>query len=482
MRRDLKHLAQATLQLLRRRRAYGSGAEKMMMMMTTTTMKPMPSTAKTASGSSTSTSSSAARTARPARPPCTRVRAQSTEASASQSESKSKRRSSSIFQTGRPLALLERPMPLPSSSTSSSSSSSSSTSPSSSSSSDLSLWRSGAFAGEIYPDLPVAASWRRLLRAASGGLLDSAVNATTGDAPGAGRRRKRCNGNEGGGESSLSSPSPRPSFVVRTVAAQVRGLGSVRARIQCAAGVGPGGEPLAEEEGNGNGNGNGKKTPHSPDALLLLSGGHPARSLWAPTDSLAMLRAAVELRERGLIPRNVELWGVANPLTEKPERAAVAKAEAGADAILTQPPLSQRAWLRWWEGVQRISRSSSPSSSSGSSVPPIVGGLALPNSPGALRFWITLCGAGNVEGVEEEVAAFAAAAASSSSGAAASPSSAKQREHALSYCRKTLSFYESLGDELAGIHVMPVTAPGREIARQLLEEGALARWDWRREE
>jgi 5,10-methylenetetrahydrofolate reductase len=195
-----------------------------------------------------------------------------------------------------------------------------------------------------------------------------------------------------------------------------------------------------------------------------------------------MLRAAVELRERGLIPRNVELWGVANPLTEKPERAAVAKAEAGADAILTQPPLSQRAWLRWWEGVQRISRSSSPSSSSGSSVPPIVGGLALPNSPGALRFWITLCGAGNVEGVEEEVAAFAAAAASSSSGAAASPSSAKQREHALSYCRKTLSFYESLGDELAGIHVMPVTAPGREIARQLLEEGALARWDWRREE
>ena len=444
--------------------------------------KSTPLTARTAGGSNTSFT-----TARPAaRPSCLApARAfSSAEASSSSSSSETEAtgRKSSIFGRGRPVALLERHVGSAAASSSSLSSSSSPSSSSSSSSPDASLWASGAFACEVYPDLPVAASWRGLLRAASGGLLDSEVDATTGDAPGVGRRRRRQRQRREGGEEEEEDPSSfssvpaaaRPSFVVRTVAAQVRGLGSVVARIQRAAGVGPGGEPLPEEETGGGGE---KKRTHSPDALLLLSGGHPARSLWSPTDSLAMLRAAVDLRERGLIPREIELWGVANPLLERPERAAVEKREAGADAIVTQPPLSEGAWLRWWEGVQRLR-----SSSGSSSVPPIVGGLALPHSAGALRFWAALCGAGGVEGVEKEVAAFASAASSAAAAAAGSSSpsaAAQQREHALSYCRRALSLYESLGDELAGIHVMPVTGPGREIAARLLEEGALRRWDWR---
>ena len=438
MRRCL-HLAHATL--LRRARANG---EKMAM----STM--MPATpARTAKSSTSTSASTPARTkpaARPARPSAP-ARALSPEQSSSESEAKEKRSSfsSSVFGRGRPVALLERHV-------------TSSTSTSSDASSDASLWRSGAFACEVYPDLPVAASWKGLLRAASGGLLDSSVDATTGDAPGAGRRRRQKWRNQKqteGEEEDLSLPPP--SFVVRTVAAQVRGPGSVVARIQRAAGVGPGGELL-----NGSSD---DKGAHSPDALLLVSGGHPARSLWRPTDSLSMLRAASQLRERGLIPRDIELWAVANPLLEKPERAAVEKAEAGADAILTQPPLSEKAWLRWWDGVQRISSSSS------SSVPPVVGGIALPHSPGALRFWVALCGAGGVEGVDEEVAAFARAASGSSPSA--------KREAALAYARRALSFYDTLGGELAGIHVMPVTNKGREIAAALLEEGALRRWDWR---
>lgn len=473
MRRSL-HLAHATTLLLRRARAGSfcrSGGETM----------PMSTLAARRTAGSSSTSTSTARTTTPARRPSAPApaRALSAEASSSPSDSEEatgkKRSSSSIFGRGRPVALLERPVGSAASSSASSSSPSSS-SPSPPPSADESLWRSGAFACEVFPDLPVAASWKGLLRAASGGLLDSEVDATTGDAPGVGRRRRR-QGQEGEAEvpsSSSSAPALPPTFVVRTVAAQVRGLRSVTARIQRAAGVGPGGEPLEEETEGG-------KKVHSPDALLLLSGGHPARSLWAPTDSLRMLRAAADLRERGLIPKNIELWGVANPLLEKPERAAVAKRDAGADAVVTQPPLSERAWLCWWEGVQRLKNSGS-----NNSVPPlpVVGGLALPHSAGALRFWVALCGAAGVEGVEEEVAAFArgAAEAAAQAGSSSSPSTvaAAQRAHALSYCRRALSFYESLGDELAGIHVMPVTGPGRELAAKLLEEGALRRWDWRK--
>lgn len=441
---------------------------------TMTVAAPMSSASKTArtaktASSSNSTSARTAASRGAARLPSANsrhlLRALHTEAPESEPSATTSKKKKKIFGQGRPLALLERHV---ASSTPSSSSSSASSSPPPPAS-DRALWESGAFACEVYPDLPVAASWRGLLRAASGGLLDSAVDATAGDAPGVGRRRGERNGNEaeaGGG----SSPLPPPTFVVRTVAAQVRSLGSVKARIQRAAGVGPGGKPLNETENEEDGNG---ERPHSPDALLLLSGGHPARSLWSPTDSLEMLRAAVELREKGLIPRDIELWGVANPLIERPERAAVEKVAAGADAIVTQPPLSLAAWRRWWEGFQLISSSSSSSSGSVNPGPPVVGGLALPSSPGALRFWVALCGAGGVEGVDEDIAAFAEAS---------SVSPARQREHALSYCRKTLSLYESLGDALAGIHVMPVTGPGREIARQLLEEGALRRWDWRRSE
>ena len=211
-------------------------------------MAMMASASKTAARrSSSSRSTSASSALRPSRlpQPLLRPRALSTEASSSEPRKKKEQKlTSSIFGQGRPLALLERHVAPPS--------------PPSSPppASDLSLWRTGAFACEVYPDLPVAASWRGLLRAASGGLLDSEVDATTGDAPGVGRRRRRRRKEEGeegeegggGGESSppLLLPSPPPaSFVVRTVAAQVRGLGSVRARIQRAAGVGPEGRALS---------------------------------------------------------------------------------------------------------------------------------------------------------------------------------------------------------------------------------------------
>lgn len=191
-----------------------------------------------------------------------------------------------------------------------------------------------------------------------------------------------------------------------------------------------------------------------PQALLLLSGGHPGRALWAPTTSLDMLADAVAMRSAGLLPRDIDLWAVANPLIEPPARAA-AKVDAGASVLLTQPPLAWGAWEAWWRGIVDAGVTSRAA---------VVAGVALPPTPAALRFWVALAGAGGVPGVGEEVAAFDAAAAA---GCGA--------QHARAAAAATLERLAALPG-LAGIHVMPVLKGGREVARDLLESGALAPW------
>ena len=65
-----------------------------------------------------------------------------------------------------------------------------------------------------------------------------------------------------------------------------------------------------------------------------------------------MLATACRLRAAGAIHPDTALWCVANPLTESADRAA-AKADAGADALLTQPPLDWAAWERWYAEAER---------------------------------------------------------------------------------------------------------------------------------
>jgi hypothetical protein len=59
--------------------------------------------------------------------------------------------------------------------------------------------------------------------------------------------------------------------------------------------------------------------PHA-DALLLVSGSHPVRTLpllqqFLP-GSVAMLRQAAQLKQRGVLPQQMALWAVANPVME----------------------------------------------------------------------------------------------------------------------------------------------------------------------
>lgn len=60
-------------------------------------------------------------------------------------------------------------------------------------------------------------------------------------------------------------------------------------------------------------------------------------------------RVYLVISTRGLLPKELELWAVANPLTEASEAGVERvrrKVELGADAILTQPPLA-------WEPFER---------------------------------------------------------------------------------------------------------------------------------
>lgn len=278
---------------------------------------------------------------------------------------------------------------------------------------DAPLWATGAFAGEVYPDLPVAATWRGALRAATGGLLDNSVDDATGD-------------------------PARPASLIRTVAAQARGRGAVRDRLRAAAGWGAGGGAV-------------------PDALLLLAGGHPARSLWAPMGAVGMLQEAASMRAAGELPPSLALWAVVNPLTEPPARAA-AKVDAGATVIVTQPPLLWPRWEAWWKGVADAGLPGAAR---------VVAGVALPPTPNALRFWLALAGATSLDGAAATVAAFEAAAAQGAAARAA---------HARAAAASTLASLASLGPALAGIHVMPVTAGGRALARELVDGGGLEPW------
>ena len=293
------------------------------------------------------------------------------------------------------------------------------------------LWRTGAFAAQVHPDLPAVASvkgWARSLLA--GGRGDPPLDAGTGGDATAGAR-------------DAAASSPRP-WVVRTVAAQTRSLDTLERRLAAAAAGLPGVSPPA-------------------DALLLVSGGDPARRLGLPawaggarTDSVAMLQAASRMRAAGVLPPGVALWAVANPLTEAGAGRAAAKVGAGAAALLTQPPLGLwGAWEAWYADADRLGVPGAAA---------LVAGLALPTTPAGFAFWVGLAGAGRVAGVRGGVAALGAAA-----------SAGKGAEHAFQTATAELDRLASMPG-IAGVHVMPVSAGGRGVAERLVGEGRLAGW------
>lgn len=207
---------------------------------------------------------------------------------------------------------------------------------------DAALWATGAFDAQVYPDLPFASSWPELVQK----VMDAVTSS-------------------GGAPAPPPPPSTGPGLKVRTVGAQCASRGDLQAKIQAASLPGP--------DGGG------------ADALLFVSGSHPARAVpFAESllqSSFSMLRDAAAMRAAGDLPPNLGLWAVENP-TNPPERL-LRKVDAGAEAVLTQPPFvraSAEVWFR--EAV----------ASGAAAQAPIMAGVPMATSPGNLSFWLGLCG------------------------------------------------------------------------------------------
>ncbi len=69
-------------------------------------------------------------------------------------------------------------------------------------------------------------------------------------------------------------------------------------------------------------------------------------------DSFDLLRIATSMRAQGHLPASLALWAVENPMVNPVERLA-RKADVGAEVVLTQPPLLNRASERWFEDAHK---------------------------------------------------------------------------------------------------------------------------------
>jgi hypothetical protein len=242
------------------------------------------------------------------------------------------------------------------------------------------------------------------------------------------------------------------------------------------------------------------------DALLLLSGSHPLRSIpplaaavaGARVDSLDLLRTARRLRDAdgdlmmmggsggsgggsssttsSRLPSTLALWAVANPVTERDASRSAAKVAAGAEALLTQPPLDWAAFERWLADARRRGLGSAEvqQPQSRTPCPPhpgtarlVIGFPCLSSSANA-RFWVELCGAPR-DGPAAQATTKAFADAEKRLGGA---SSAEFAAWALEWNRALASRLVGMPG-VGGLHVMPVTAAGKRIAVELLAEGAL---------
>ena len=102
------------------------------------------------------------------------------------------------------------------------------------------------------------------------------------------------------------------------------------------------------------------------------------------TNSFDLLVTARELRRDGLIPSHVGIWAAENPVLECDASRLEAKISAGAETVLTQPPLAWERFEGWMDDARQRGATSAAD---------IIVGMPLLTSPGTLRFWIQLCNA-----------------------------------------------------------------------------------------
>ncbi|KAK9824200.1 hypothetical protein WJX72_008491 [[Myrmecia] bisecta] len=230
---------------------------------------------------------------------------------------------------------------------------------------------------------------------------------------------------------------------VTTVAAQLRSRDQIERELCRAAGRDVQGTPLA--------------TGQAADALLLLSGGHPVRRVPGLArllpSSLDSLRMAARLRGEGVLPAEVSLWAVENPLVNQPSRL-VHKIEAGAQVVITQPPL---LWGRFDQWIQEVHRQGLHKHTR------LVIGMPIISSTGNLDFWLRLCNARGQPGAADLLQHFGS-------------KEAEGRVQFWAFCRQwNRRLVEQVCEMpgVAGLHIMPLTKTARQITLEFLQEDVL---------
>lgn len=183
---------------------------------------------------------------------------------------------------------------------------------------------------------------------------------------------------------------------------------------------------------------------------------HGSAESWACSwcaDAFGMLRTAHGLRDSGLLPKHTGLWAVENPLINSPARLKQ-KIDAGAEVILTQPPLLWPVFEQWMEGVARANLAAQTQ---------LVIGVPMLTSASSLRFWLALCGASNLPGAASLLDKF---------DGHDSESRDAQKAFYQHWTAELISKVTALPG-VAGLHIMPVTAAGRAQALQLIEHNQL---------
>ncbi|BDA40706.1 hypothetical protein COCOBI_01-3590 [Coccomyxa sp. Obi] len=288
---------------------------------------------------------------------------------------------------------------------------------------DTKLWGTGSFDVGVYPDLPAVMKWSD--------FLDFKKLRKTGKLQDLEKLRIE------------SAAGGREGLLVRTCGVQLRGHEQLRRRLLLRAGL--------EEDGRS------AAGVRPADALLLVSGSHPLRRAlaWSGVlqDSVSALHLAHSLRDQGLLPPQTSLWAVANPLVDTPDTLE-RKVAAGAEVILTQPPLIYSKFESWFDGVDRLGVASKAK---------IVIGIPMLTSSRSMLFWLELCSSADQDSANQALAPFLKAE---------EHGSAAVQNFVYSYTSELINRVLQLPG-VAGLHLMPVSRQGRDLAYQLAKDGCL---------
>jgi 5,10-methylenetetrahydrofolate reductase len=187
-----------------------------------------------------------------------------------------------------------------------------------------------------------------------------------------------------------------------------------------------------------------------PAALLLVRGDASSRPPGAALtlDTPGLLSLASRLRSAGALPHDTALCAALNPLRDAPD-ALLRKRDAGAQAFLTQPALLPSRARRWFDAAQLVGG------------PPVLLGIAMPTRPQDVALWLRLA---DVDASDDDATQLLAAWR-----AAADAGPAALARHAEDAARQALALADSLPG-LAGVHLMPMSAAGYDLAAKMLPD------------